>query len=65
VTEISFETFEIARLRLKPGDRVVIRVPESLTQERMEAIARVASAKFHPHPVVVMPKEFEIEVLDG
>jgi hypothetical protein len=60
------EVTEVQRLRLEPGDRLVVRADRELTQHQTETIpSRVRAALHLPDdfPVMVIPAGFSVEVV--
>lgn len=56
---------EVRRLRLEPGDRIVLSLEYDATPEDAQALSRAARAMFPEHEVVVLSKGTELEVVSG
>lgn len=54
----------ILRLRLRPGDALLLRVPEETTPEEAMRLAARLQAVFPAHNVVVAPQDVQLGVIE-
>ena len=57
------EIEEVRRLRLDPGDILVLKAPNVLTAEQCEEIRKQLEGEFPDNRVLVMTADFDLEVV--
>jgi hypothetical protein len=58
------EAVELIRVRLKPGDTVVVRVPGTLSAEQSQMIREQVRGVFEGYPVLVLSRGMSIEAVE-
>ncbi len=61
--EIGIQVFEIAKLDLKPGDRIILRTKKVLSEKAYENIQASAEQIFPGHQVIVLEEGLGIEIV--
>jgi hypothetical protein len=56
---------DIQRLRLEPGDVLVLRMPDRLTAAAVEHLANTMQDAIPGHKVIVLEKGAQLEVVSG
>ncbi len=57
-------TFEIGVMRLRPGDTILLRSSEKMSEEQMSTMGKCGRMVWPDNQVVVLPKEITVEVVE-
>lgn len=57
--------YRIVRLRLKPGDTVVLRLAETPTPDRVKALKEDLRGVFPDNKVAVLGPDAELQIVEG
>jgi hypothetical protein len=61
----SLEGTEVQRLRLKPGDHIVIKIKDRISREQVKAIKNDAEKQWPGYPITVLSGDMDIAVVEG